>query len=234
MEEKSETVTTPPEINLPPGAVDKTSVSKNTNAVSRNINTCSKNITSNKKSSNKRRRKRSYRKNARIGNKFNKNRDVLLYQQRAQRRQLFFSDMTPGLVPYNTNSFLMAEHYPKTSPKFNYNRSLNVRDSHDSSSRSMSGSGMEEDEDFLSKEFRLDYENLRLEQLQGLSKEAVIQEILKLENQMESSLREKEVEIQTLNNKIRGGLFCKEGNLYVKFLFPSFLKSCRVDATAEA
>lgn len=229
MEEKSENVTTPPEVNLPPGAVDKTSVSKNTNAVSRNINTCSKNITSNKKS-NKRRRKRSYRKNTRIGNKFNKNRDVLLYQQRAQRRQLFHSD---GLVPYNTNSFLMAEHYPKTSPNFNYNRSFHAN-SHDSSSRSMSGSGLEEDEDFLTKEFRLDYENLRLEQLQNLSKEAVIQEILKLENQMETSMREKELEIQTLNNKIKGGFFRKEGNLYVKFLFPSFLETCRVDATAEA
>lgn len=97
----------------------------------------------------------------------------------------------------------------------------------------MSGSGLE-DEDFLVKEFVNDYENLRLEQLQNLSKEAVIQEILKLENQMESSMKAKDNEIQALNNKIKGGLFRKEGNLYVKFLFPSFLDSFRVDTTAEA
>lgn len=173
-----ETVTTPCLDKTAPEP-DKTSVSENTNA--RNIiNTCSKNITSNKKSNtkSKRRRKRSYRKNSRIGNKF-KNRDVIQNQQRRQllgsqdqRRQLFFSDNQPGLVPYNTNSFLMAEHYPKTSPNFNFNHRSAA--SHDSSSRSMSGSGLDEDE-FLTKEFRLDYENLRLEQLQSLSKEAVIQ-----------------------------------------------------------
>lgn len=225
---ESETVTTPLEGNLLP--VDKTSVSKTTNAVSKNINTCSKNITKNKKSNTNRRRKRSYRKNS--GNKFNKNRDVLQYQQ-SLKRLFRDQDNQPGLVPYNTNSFLMQEHYPKTSPNFitspNYNRSFHAA-SHDSSSRSMSGS----DDDFLTKEFRLDYENLRLEQLQSLSKEAVIQEILKLENSMEMMMKAKENEIQALNNKIKGGFLRREGNLYVKFLFPSFLESCRIDTTVEA
>lgn len=49
---------------------------------------------------------------------------------------------------------------------------------------------------------------------------------------MELTMKAKENEIQTLQNKIKGAFLRREGNLYAKFVFPSFL--CRVDTTVEA
>jgi Hexamethylene bis-acetamide-inducible protein len=189
--------------------------SQTVNAKNQNRNN---NFNVNNKKLNNRRRKRSCRSRKYSGNnfKFNpKNRDKLFDQ--ARRHQLFFSD-SQRLVPYNTNEFLMDDHYPKISPDFNYNP-VNSHDSFSSSDCGMSGS-IDEDE-FLTKEFRMDYENLRAEQLHEMSKESLIQEYLKLENQTELSIKAKENEISTLNNKIKGGLVVRiEGNLYVKFLFP--------------
>ncbi|KAG5674007.1 hypothetical protein PVAND_004000 [Polypedilum vanderplanki] len=146
----------------------------------------------NKKNYN-RRRKRSYRTRKNSGNfKFNpkgKKRDIQAIRDQArQRHQLFFTD-SQRLVPYNTNSFLMEDH-------FNY-QPYNHHDSFSSSDCGMSGS-IDEDE-FLQKEFNMDYENLRSEQLNEMSKEQLIQEFLKLENQTEA----KENEILALNNKIK-------------------------------
>ena len=170
---------------------------------------------------NNRRRKRSFR-SRKNSNQFKfhpkgLNRDLLFNRDQVRRHQLFFSD-SQRLVPYNTNSFLMEEHYPKIAPNFNYNPS-NSHDSFSSSDCGMSGS-IDEDE-FLTKEFHLDYENLRSEQLHEMTKEQLVSEYLKLENQTELSIKAKENEILSLNNKIKGGLMMRSnGNLYVKFLFP--------------
>lgn len=245
MEEKSETVTTPAEENLVSSVVISKVVEQNggsnpdTNesqiAAATKNNNSPKNANVKNKKLNNRRRKRSFRsrKNSRSGNKFKfnpKNRNVVYDQVR--RHQLFFSD-SQSLVPYNTNEFLMDDHYPKISPNFNYNPS-NSHDSFSSSECGMSGS-IDEDE-FLTKEFRMDYENLRSEQLHEMTKEQLIQEYLKLENQTEMSIKSKENEISALTNKVKGGLLMmrEEGNLYVKFLFPPLLRSLRVDAAVEA
>ena len=228
---RSETVITPPLESAP--AVDEQTQTQNGNLNQVNAtkshanaknNNNNRNFNVKNKKLNNRRRKRSFRsrKNSRSGNnyKFNpklKNRDVLFDQ--ARRHQLFFSD-SQRLVPYNTNEFLMDDHYPKISPNFNYNPS-NSHDSFSSSDCGMSGS-IDEDE-FLTKEFRMDYENLRSEQLHEMSKEQLVQEYLKLENQTEQSIKAKENEILALNNKIKGGLVMRtDGNLYAKFLFPIY------------
>lgn len=222
-EEKSETVTTPSEENDSTTAVvvvDEVNGNSNqTNGNKAKNNNFPKNFNVKNKKLNNRRRKRSYRSRKNSNNfKFNpKNRDVMFDQRR--RHQLFFSD-SQRLVPYNTNEFLMDDHYPKISPNFNYNPS-NSHDSFSSSDNGMSGS-IDEDE-FLTKEFRMDYENLRSEQLHEMTKDQLIQEYLKLENQTELSIKSKENEISALNNKIKGGLMTRhKGNLYVKFLFPLF------------
>lgn len=213
------------------------------NASKSAVNVANKNRNNNfnvkNKKLNNRRRKRSYRsrKNSRSGNnfKFNaklKNRDDLFNRDQVRRHQLFFSD-SQRLVPYNTNEFLMDDHYPKISPNFNYNPS-NSHDSFSSSDCGMSGS-IDEDE-FLTKEFRMDYENLRAEQLHEMTKDQIIQEYLKLENQTELSIKAKENEILTLNNKIKGNELTTRvaGNLYVKFQFPVPPKLFRVDTPLEA
>lgn len=229
----SEAVTTPP---IQSEAQEEQVASPTKSSVnSKNCNRNTKNANVKNKKLNNRRRKRSYRsrKNSRSGKNFNfnsKKRDVLFDQ--ARRHQLFFSD-SQRLVPYNTNEFLMDDHYPKISPNFNYNPG-NSHDSFSSSDCGMSGS-IDEDE-FLTKEFRMDYENLRSEQLNEMSKDLLIQEYLKLENQTELSIKAKENEILALNNKIKGGLTMRiEGNLYVKFLFPILShETFRVDAPIEA
>jgi hypothetical protein len=154
------------------------------------------------KKKNKRRRKRSYRTRKNSGNfKYNpkgKRREVPTHKDQALRHQLFFTD-SQRLVPYNTNEFLMEDHYPKISPNFNYHPYNH--DSFSSSDCGMSGS-LDEDE-FLTKEFRMDYENLRSERLHEMTKDQLIQEYLKLENQTEMSMKAKENEISALNNKIK-------------------------------
>lgn len=228
--EASETVTTPAIVDEKKLSTEQNGDCKQSNASKVAVSPANKNRNNsfnnnNNKKLNNRRRKRSYRsrKNSRSGNnfKFNaklKNRDVLFNRDQVRRHQLFFSD-SQRLVPYNTNEFLMADHYPKISPNFNYNPS-NSHDSFSSSDCGMSGS-IDEDE-FLTKEFRMDYENLRSEQLHEMTKDQLIQEYLKLENQTELSIKAKENEISTLNNKIKGNELTTriEGQLYVKFLFP--------------
>lgn len=178
----------------------------------------------NNKKNNNRRRKRSFRVRKNSGNfKFNpkRNKNRASYDDQARRRhQIFYTD-SQRLVPYNTNEFLMEDHYPKLSPNFNYQPY--THESFSSSDCGMSGS-LDEDE-FLTKEFRMDYENLRSEQLHDMSKDQLIEEYLKLENQTEMTMKQKENEILALNNKIKGKLMTARigFNLYVKFTFPLFL-----------
>lgn len=191
------------------------------------------NVVANVNNKNRRRRKRSYRsrKNSKCY-KFNNcmKRDFLFNRDQARRHQLFFTDSQPNLVPYNTNEFLMEDHYPKCSPNFNYNPS----NSHDSLSSSERGSASFDEDEFLTKEFCMDYENFRSEHLHEMSKEQLIEEYLKLENQTEKSMKEKEDQILALNNKIKGKLLERIGRyLYVKFLFPS-LPLNRIDTSFEA
>lgn len=176
---------------------------------------------------NNRRRKRSYRTRKNSGNfKFNakgKKRDVFFDRDQARRRhQLFFTD-SHRLVPYNTNEFLMEDHYPKISPNFNLNCHPFNHDSFSSSDCGMSGS-LDEDE-FLTKEFRMEFDLRRSEHLQGMTKESLIEEYLKLENQTEMSMKAKENEILALNNKVKGNMMMLRtgNNLYVKFFFPHYL-----------
>lgn len=238
----SETVTTPPDTerqNSPTVVGEQNGNSTQANANKNDVNSKNNNRNNqfnvkNKKLNN-RRRKRSNRtrKNSRSGNnfKFNKNRDVLFNRDQVRRHQLFFSD-SQRLVPYNTNEFLMEDHYPKVSPNFNYNPS-NSHDSMSSSDCGMSGS-IDEDE-FLTKEFRMDYEKLRSEQLHEMPKYQLIDEFLKLENQTEMSIKAKENEIVALKNKIKGGLVKRVcGQLYVNFLFPILSQSFRFEASIEA
>lgn len=206
----SETVITPSAAAEKISSVEQSVDCNQSNASKNAVSPANKNRNNNfnvKNKKNNRRRKRSYRsrKNSRSGNnfKFNaklKNRDDLFNRDQERRHQLFFS-ASQRLVPYNTNEFLMDDHYPKISPNFNYNPS-NSHDSFSSSDCGMSGS-IDEDE-FLTKEFRMDYENLRSEQLHEMTKDQLIQEYLKLENQTELSIKAKENEISTLNNKIKG------------------------------
>lgn len=174
----------------------------------------------NNKKFNNRRRKRSFRVRKNSGNfKFNPKRNKNRYDDQARRRhQIFYTD-SQRLVPYNTNEFLMDDHYPTES--FNYQPYHH--ESFSSSDCGMSGS-LDEDE-FLTKEFRMDYENLRSEQLHEMSKDQLIEEYLKLENQTELTMKQKENEILALNNKIKGkSMTARIGfNLYVKFIFPMFL-----------
>lgn len=237
--ELSEPVITPAsEVEKTPPNDQNGNCNANKNVANPKNNNRNNNFNVQNKKVNNRRRKRSYRsrKNSRSGNNFkfnakSKNRDVLFNRDQVRRHQLFFSD-SQRLVPYNTNEFLMDDHYPKISPNFNYNPS-NSHDSFSSSDCGMSGS-IDEDE-FLTKEFRMDYENLRSEQLHEMSKDQLIQEFLKLENQTELSMKSKENEIAALNNKIKGGLVKRiEGNLYVKFLFPIFPDKFRADTAYEA
>lgn len=217
-------------------SVNEKSEEKNENQINANVspkcmnaNQCKKaNQQQQQKKNNNRRRKRSYRTRKNSGNfKYNpkgKRREVLTHRDQALRHQLFFTD-SQRLVPYNTNEFLMEDHYPKISPNFNYHPYNH--DSFSSSDCGMSGS-LDEDE-FLTKEFRMDYENLRSERLHEMSKDQLIQEYLKLENQTEMSMKAKENEISALNNKIKGNinaLVRRTGaNLYMKFTFPLFLTS---------
>lgn len=220
----AETVITPTEYTKPSRAIAVQNGNCNhTNENRNNVkaeNNRNNNCNIKNKKLNNRRRKRSFRsrKNSRNGNNFKynsklKNRDVLFDRDHLRRHQLFFSD-SKRLVPYNTNEFLMEDHFPKISPNFNYNP-INSHDSFSSSDCGMSGS-IDEDE-FLTKEFRMDYENLRSEQLHDMTKDQLIQEYLKLENQTELSMKAKDNEISALNNKIKGWLAMRiDGNLYTK------------------
>lgn len=205
------------QINVSPKSNKSANITSNSNQQQNN---------NNNKKNNNRRRKRSYRVRKNSGNfkfnpKRNKNRANVLFDDQARRRhQIFYTD-SQRLVPYNTNEFLMEDHYPKLSPNFNYQPY--THDSFSSSDCGMSGS-LDEDE-FLTKEFRMDYENLRSEQLHDMSKDQLIEEYVKLENQTEMTMKQKENEILALNNKIKGrSMTARIGlNLYVNFNFPMFL-----------
>lgn len=212
--EETATTTTTENLTVTDNAAN-VSPSKSANASNQQNNN------NNNKKFNNRRRKRSFRVRKNSGNfKFNPKRNNRFDDQARRRHQIFYTD-SQRLVPYNTNEFLMEDHYPKLSPNFNYQPY--THDSFSSSDCGMSGS-LDEDE-FLTKEFRMDYENLRSEQLHDMTKDQLIDEYVKLENQTEMTMKQKENEILALNNKIKGKLMTQRigFKLYVKFTYPMFL-----------
>ncbi|XP_037029190.1 protein HEXIM1 [Bradysia coprophila] len=86
-----------------------------------------------------------------------------------------------GLVPYNTNKFLMEEHMPeailgRVSPSGRTRNSSFSVDSED-----YFNALPEDEEAFLTKEFSSVYETARAERLDGMSKNQLIKEYLQLE-----------------------------------------------------
>lgn len=82
---------------------------------------------------------------------------------------------TGGMVPYNTNKFLMEEHMPDTGR-------LTPSGRHRDSSFSVdSDENIYNEEEFLSKEFSSVYEDARSERLESMTKQQLIQEYLQME-----------------------------------------------------
>lgn len=82
---------------------------------------------------------------------------------------------TGGMVPYNTNKFLMEEHMPDTGR-------LTPSGRHRDSSFSVdSDENIYNEEEFLSKEFSSVYEDARSERLESMTKQQLIQEFLQME-----------------------------------------------------
>lgn len=122
------------------------------------------------------------------------------------------------LVPYNTNRFLMEEHLadvpnslrtPSERSETDYNHPISAQN----------------DEDFLSKEFSTVYEKARVERLEAMTKQQLIEECLQLEDryanfnsgnqklQMQhmqrcaEKIRRLEDQLKSANREILGELF---------------------------
>ncbi|XP_017038166.1 protein HEXIM2 [Drosophila kikkawai] len=118
------------------------------------------------------------------------------------------------LVPYNTNRFLMEEHMSD----------LNKDDSDDNCFNSQT-----EDQDlFLSKEFSNVYERARLERLETMNKQELIQECLQIEDRYskaQNTSNEFSVKIRAQEEKMRQ--LTREN----QFLRSHFLRSCSTGST---
>lgn len=79
------------------------------------------------------------------------------------------------LVPYNTNRFLMDEHLADVPNSLRTPSERSETDFHPSSNA-------QNDEDFLSKEFSNVYEKARVERLEAMTKQQLIEECLQLED----------------------------------------------------
>lgn len=84
------------------------------------------------------------------------------------------------LVPYNTNKFLMEDHMPEIDKASQKSRTRDSSFSVDSDENYFY-SLPEDEEEFLTKEFSSVYEDARVERLEGLSKQQLIQEFLQLQ-----------------------------------------------------
>lgn len=121
------------------------------------------------------------------------------------------------LVPYNTNKFLMEEHMPEYSMGNNSPTSAaaqHVCRNRDSSfsydSADENNYFPEDEEEFLTKEFKSVYEDARTERLDGMSKAQLIHEYLQLEanydklsNNLDRRKCEDEREVELANNESR-------------------------------
>ncbi|KAH8383623.1 hypothetical protein KR009_009717, partial [Drosophila setifemur] len=121
------------------------------------------------------------------------------------------------LVPYNTNRFLMEEHMSEVTK--------------DDSDDNCFGSQAEDQVLFLSKEFSNVYERARLERLETMSKQELIQECLQIEDRYSKTQnisKEITAKIRALDEKIRQ--LSREN----QFLRSHFLRSCSSTAGPAA
>lgn len=105
-----------------------------------------------------------------------------------------------SLVPYNTNKFLMEEHLAEV-PNALFTPSGRTRDSSFSmdSEDNYFFSLPEDEEEFLTKEFANVYEKARVERLENLSKQELIQECLQIEDRYskdQGNQRQQQLNIQ--------------------------------------
>lgn len=107
-----------------------------------------------------------------------------------------------SLVPYNTNKFLMEEHLAEV-PNGLFTPSGRTRDSSFSmdSEDNYFFSLPEDEEEFLTKEFANVYEKARVERLENLSKQELIQECLQIEDRYskdQGNQRQQQMNIQRI------------------------------------
>lgn len=134
------------------------------------------NLLNNAKPRGKRRRRKSNRSKQKSNNTPYKKSNWKFQMPRARGE-----DERSGLVPYNTNKFLMEEHMPeailcRVSPSGRTRNSSFSVDSED-----YFNALPEDEEAFLTKEFSSVYETARAERLDGMSKNQLIKEYLQLE-----------------------------------------------------
>lgn len=200
-------ITTELECGGPGTSSDQGNIKNNNNNNNNNLN---KN--NNNKKVNNRRRKRSYRRKNNLKNPKNcfKNNTKCDKQNPRfvgrdnERKKLYFKE-SRRFVPYNTNEFLMEDHFPKLSPNFIYSPSFRPSISMEDSPRVYSVKSLDDTNyDYLTKEFSSDYEKIRTETLHELNKDELIEEYLKLEKQIEQSMKVKEDTIRRQNVVIFG------------------------------
>lgn len=107
-----------------------------------------------------------------------------------------------SLVPYNTNKFLMEEHLAEV-PSYLLTPSGRTRDSSFSmdSEDNYFFSLPEDEEEFLTKEFANVYEKARVERLESLSKQELIEECLQIEDRYskdQGNQRQQQIQVQRI------------------------------------
>lgn len=136
------------------------------------------NLLNNAKPRGKRRRRKSNRSKQKSNNTPYKKSNWKFQMPRAPRGE----DERSGLVPYNTNKFLMEEHMPEAILGGRVSPSGRTRNSSFSVDSEDYFNALPEDEEaFLTKEFSSVYETARAERLDGMSKNQLIKEYLQLE-----------------------------------------------------
>lgn len=108
-----------------------------------------------------------------------------------------------SLVPYNTNKFLMEEHLAEV-PSSLLTPSGRTRDSSFSvdSEDNYFFSLPEDEEEFLTKEFANVYEKARVERLENLTKQQLIEECLQIEDRYSSDQgRQQQLNVQRISSE---------------------------------
>lgn len=160
----------------------------------------------------RRRRKTKSKSNGAAGKPYRKsNWKFQVPRSRRQGDEVILS----ALVPYNTNKFLMEEHMPEYSmgqySPTAVGRNRDSSFSYDSADENIYFNAMPDDEEeFLTKEFKSEYEDARTERLDGMSKAQLIHEYLQLDANYEKLSKnldrrkcEDEREVELANSKSR-------------------------------
>lgn len=152
-------------------------------------------------------RKRRRRKSNRSKNYYAYAKSAWKFQMPRPQKNQPKSDMIT-LVPYNTNKFLMEDHMPgEFSPRRRTRESSFSVDSEENYFYALP----EDEEEFLTKEFSSVYEDARVERLEGMTKQQLIQEYLQLQANFDQLSRrhaaraaphEDEHKMRTLEEKV--------------------------------